>query len=66
MPISLQVESTEINRMRSHYIKMIIAVWKSYARNVFGYTCPVFGSYTLDGDLIPSVELAEIVGIEGQ
>lgn len=64
MPVSLQVESTEINRMRSHYIKMILAVWRSYARNVFGYTCPVFGTYTKDGDLYPSSELAEIVGLE--
>lgn len=66
MPVSLQVESAEINRMRSHYIKMILAVWRSYARNVFGFTCPVFGSYTKDGDLIPSSEMAEIVGLEGQ
>jgi hypothetical protein len=50
--------------MRSHYIKMILAVWRSYARNVFGYTCPVFGTYTKDGDLYPSSELAEIVGLE--
>jgi len=66
MPVSLQVESTEINRMRSHYIKMILAVWRSYARNVFGYTCPVFGTYTKVGDLYPSSELAEIVGLESQ
>lgn len=66
MPVSLQVESAEINRMRSHYIKMILAVWRSYSRNVFGSTCPVFGSYTKDGDLIPSAEMAEIVGLDGQ
>jgi hypothetical protein len=66
MPVNLQVESAEINRMRSHYIKIIIAVWRSYARNVFGYSCPVFGSYTKDGELIPSSEMAEVVGIEGR
>jgi hypothetical protein len=65
MPISLQVESAEINRMRSHYIKIIIAVWRSYARNVFGYTCPVFGHYTKEGELIPSSEMAEAVELEG-
>lgn len=52
--------------MRSHYIKMILAVWRSYSRHVFGSTCSVFGSYTKDGDLIPSTEMAEIVGLESQ
>ena len=64
MPVSMQVESTEINRMRSHYIKMIHQVWKSYSRNVFGTVCPVFGTFSKDGDLIlPSVELCDISGI---
>lgn len=60
MPVSLQVESIEINRMRSHYIKMIMAVWRSYSKNVFGTTCPVFGSFTKEGELIPSPELVEL------
>jgi hypothetical protein len=64
MPVSLQVESTEINRMRTHYIKMIAGVWKSYSKNLFGNTCPVFGSFTEDGDIIPSAELCEIAGID--
>lgn len=63
MPVSLQVESTEINRMRSHYIKMIHSVWKSYSKNLFGSTCPIFGSFTADGDIIPSQELCDIAGI---
>lgn len=54
MPVSLQVESIEINRMRSHYIKIIMAVWRSYCKHVFGATCPVFGSFTKQGELIPS------------
>lgn len=66
MPVSLQVESTEINRMRSHYIKMILAVWRAYSKHVFGTTCPVFGSFTTDGDLTPSPELCELAGIECQ
>ena len=64
MPVSLQVESTEINRMRSHYIKMIHSVWRAYSKLLFGSTCPVFGSFTEDGDIIPSAELCEIAGIE--
>jgi len=64
MPVSLQVESIEINRMRSHFIKIILNVWRSYARNVFGTTCPVFGSFTNEGDLIPSPELAELACLE--
>ena len=64
MPVSLQVESTEINRMRTHYIKMIAGVWKSYSKSLFGNTCPVFGSFTEDGDIIPSSELCEIAGVE--
>ena len=64
MPVSLQVESTEINRMRSHYIKMIHSVWKAYSKSLFGAACPVFRSFTQDGDIIPSAELCEIAGIE--
>lgn len=64
MPVSMQVESTEINRMRSHYIKMILSVWKSYSKHLFGNTCPCFGSFTQDGDIMPSQELCEIAGIE--
>lgn len=30
MPVNLQVDSTEVNRLRSHYIKMIVAVWRVY------------------------------------
>lgn len=63
MPVSLQLESTEINRMRSHYIKIVLSVWRSYARNCFGTTCPIFGSYTKDGNIWPSSELAELSGI---
>ena len=63
MPVSLQVESTEINRMRSHYIKMILGVWKSYCRHLFGNTCPCFGSFTTEGDIIPSQELCEIASV---
>jgi hypothetical protein len=43
---------------------MIISVWKSYARNVFGTTCPVFGQFTNDGQIIPSQELAEIADLK--
>jgi hypothetical protein len=64
MPVSLQVESTEINRMRSYYIKMIQSVWKSYSSHVFNTTCPVLGTFTKEGDLFPSTELADIIGIE--
>lgn len=66
MPVSMQVESTEINRMRSHYIKMMLGVWKSYSKHLFGSTCPCFGSFTADGDIIPSAEVCEIAGIEHQ
>ncbi len=54
MPASLQMESTEINRMRSHYIKMALYVWRSYTKHVFGTTCPIFGTYTSEGIIYPS------------
>jgi hypothetical protein len=50
--------------MRTYYIKMILSVWKSYSSHVFNTTCPVFGTFTKEGDIIPSSELAEIIGIE--
>jgi hypothetical protein len=42
---------------------MIIAVWKSYCSHVFGTTCPVFGSFTKEGEIMPSAELADVADI---
>ena len=64
MPVSMQVDSTEVNRLRSHYIKIIVAVWRLYCKQLFGRTCPVFGSFTKDGELIPSPELADWCQLE--
>jgi len=49
--------------MRSHYIKMILSVWKAYSKLVFGTTCPVFGTFTNEGHLLPSPELAELASL---
>jgi hypothetical protein len=60
MPVSMQTDSIEVNRLRSHYIKMIASVWRVYVKYAFGTTCPVFGSFTQDGDLIlPSVDVCD-------
>lgn len=64
MPVSLQVESAEINRMRSYYIKLMIIVWRAYAKNVLGSTCAIMGTFSADGQLTPSTEIAAIAGIE--
>ena len=49
--------------MRSGYIKYMFAVWGAYGKAVIGTTCPVMGTFTSDGKLYPSVELAEAVEI---
>ena len=64
MPVNLQVDSIEVNRLRSHYIKMIVAVWRVYTKNLLGHTCPVFGSFSVDGRLLPSYELCGAASIE--
>lgn len=63
MPSYLKVESIEINRMRSHYIKMMTLVWKSYARNCIGTSCNILGTFANENLFIPTTELASIVGI---
>jgi hypothetical protein len=64
MPVNLQVDSIEVNRLRSHYIKMIVAVWRVYTKNLLGYTCPVFGSFSKDGKMLPSQDLCDAAGVE--
>ena len=65
MPVSMQTDSIEVNRLRSHYIKMISAVWRVYVKHAFGTTCPVFGSFSQDGDLIcPSVDVCDACQID--
>jgi len=64
MPVNLQVDSIEVNRLRSHYIKMIVAVWRVYTKHVLGCTCPVFGSFSKDGKLLPSQDLCEAASVE--
>jgi len=50
MPISMQVESTEVNRMRSHYAKMLQVIWKTYSKQVSsGLHCPLFGTFAKEG-----------------
>ena len=63
MPSELQADSVDINRMRSCYIKTMLTVWKLYGRAVIGTTCPVFGTFTQEGEILPSNELAEAVSI---
>jgi AraC-like DNA-binding protein len=63
MPVTLQVESTEINRMRTHFIKVMLNVWRSYSRHVLGTQCPLLGTFTQDAELFASPELAEIAGV---
>jgi len=64
MPVSLQHESTELNRMRCHYVKLLLQVWRAYCRHVFGTQCPFIGALTSEGELRPSSELAELVEVK--
>ena len=41
----------------------MVAVWCAYGKALVGTTCPVMGTYTGDGSIYPSVELAEAIGI---
>ena len=64
MPVSLQVQSAEINRLRSYFIKLMVIVWRAYSKNVLGTTCAIIGTFSKDGQLFPSAEVASIAGIE--
>jgi hypothetical protein len=50
--------------MRSQYIKTMIFVWKVYSRAVIGTTCPILGTFTQQGDIFPSPELADAVSLK--
>lgn len=52
-----------MNRMRSYYVRMLLQVWRTYCRHVFGTLCPFLGTLTAEGELSPSAELAEIAEV---
>ena len=62
MPCELQCDSTDLNRMRSKYISLLLSVWKAYAKFIFGTTCSIMGTFTMAGDFIPSLDLCEACG----
>lgn len=69
MPVELQYPSIDLNRLRSHYIRVMVSIWREYARQILnaeekgGIVCPVFGTYKSGvTELAPSAELCEIVG----
>lgn len=64
MPVELQVESTDVNRMRSRYITHIMGVWKVYSKFIFGSSCPIFGTFTHAGEMVPGPELCEACSYE--
>ena len=62
VPTNMQSDSVDVNRMRSCYIKTIITVWQKYGKAVTsGISCPVFGTYTAEGEVLLSRDLAEAV-----
>lgn len=60
MPVDLQVGSIDLNRMRSQYIRLMQQLWQQYTKVIFNSTCPLFGSYTAEGHLLPTQELCDI------
>ncbi len=64
MPPYMQAASVDINRMRSRFIKLMTILWKSYSKLIIGKSCPVFGSFTSDGKIIPSSELSQIACLD--
>lgn len=64
MPVELMTESCDLNRLRSKYIILMTSVWKSYSKLVFGATCPVFGSFTPSGEILPSLELSDLCQVD--
>jgi hypothetical protein len=59
MPIELQVESIDVNRMRSKYITLIMGVWKAYTKFIFNSTCTIMGTFTDKGEMVPGHELCD-------
>ena len=50
--------------MRSKYITQILSVWKAYSKLIFGTTCPVMGTFTADGAMVPGLELCEACSVD--
>lgn len=64
MPVDMQSASIDQNRMKSKYITLMMATWKSYSKNVTGHTCPVFGTFTEYNQILPSKDLSDICEVE--
>jgi hypothetical protein len=41
-----------------------MGVWKVYSKFIFGSTCPIFGTFTNSGEIIPGPELCEACSYE--